>query len=256
MISGVAFQTKARTVDHLGREQIADTPTAISELWKNAFDAYARNVALNIFDGDQPIAVIDDDGHGMNRDEFVNRWLVVGTESKATTDRTPIDDRNGLFARARQGQKGIGRLSCANLGPVLLLVSKRRSQPFVAALLDWRLFENPFLNLSDVRIPVVEFGHKEELFDQLPGLVAGLERNLADPEDEERSTRLEAAWTAYDAHYRSEVDEGVSNKLLAPSEDLRSTIGSLNFGVRHVENWPVWNGESDHGTALLVSGIN
>jgi hypothetical protein len=42
-ISAVAFQTKARTVDHLGREQIADCPTAISELWKNAFDAYARN---------------------------------------------------------------------------------------------------------------------------------------------------------------------------------------------------------------------
>jgi signal transduction histidine kinase len=256
MISGVAFQTKARTVDHLGREQIADTPTAISELWKNAFDAYARNVALNIFDGDQPIAVIDDDGHGMNRDEFVNRWLVVGTESKATTDRTPIDDRNGLLVRARQGQKGIGRLSCANLGPVLLLVSKRRSQPFVAALLDWRLFENPFLNLSDVRIPVVEFGIKEELFDQLPGLVAGLERNLADPEDKERTIRLESAWTAYDAHFRSEADEGVSNKLRAPSEDLRSTIGSLHFDVRHVENWPVWSGESDHGTALLVSGIN
>lgn len=84
MITRVAFQTKARTVDHLGREQIADTPTAISELWKNAFDAYARNVALDIFDGENPVAVIEDDGHGMNRDEFVNRWLVVGTESKAT----------------------------------------------------------------------------------------------------------------------------------------------------------------------------
>lgn len=256
MITAVPFQTKARTVDHLGREQIADTPTAISELWKNAFDAYARNVALNIFDGPQPVAVIDDDGHGMSRDEFVNRWLVVGTESKATADRTPIDDRNGLFVRTRQGQKGIGRLSCANLGPVLLLVSKRRHQPFVAALLDWRLFENPFLILSDVHIPVVDFEAKEELFDQLPDLIAGLERNLTDPVDKERAVRLEAAWAAYDAHYRSENDEGVSNKLRAPSEDLRATIDELDFGVRHIEHWPVWSGKSDHGTALLVSGIN
>src|SRR6218665_491049 len=198
MISSVPFQTKARTVDHLGREQIADTPTAISELWKNAFDAYARNVALNIFDGAQPVAVIDDDGHGMSRDEFVNRWLVVGTESKATADQTPIDDRNGLYLRTRQGQKGIGRLSCANLGPVLLLVSKRRDQPFVAALLDWRLFENPFLNLSDIRIPVIEFDARDGLFNQLPELVAALEGNLADPDDNERSKRLEAAWSAYD----------------------------------------------------------
>src|SRR4051812_7622209 len=134
MIRTLAFQTKARTVDHLGREQIADTPTAISELWKNSFDAYARNVALNIFDGYEPVAVIDDDGHGMNREEFVSRWLVVGTESKATGGPTPLDDRNGLHRRPRQGQKGIGRLSCANLGPVLLLVSKRKNQNFIAAL--------------------------------------------------------------------------------------------------------------------------
>lgn len=36
MIEFASFQARAGTVDHLGREQIADTPTAISELWKNA----------------------------------------------------------------------------------------------------------------------------------------------------------------------------------------------------------------------------
>lgn len=256
MITSIPFQTKARTVDHLGREQIADTPTAISELWKNAFDAYARDVALDIFDGDQPVAVIRDNGHGMSRDEFVNRWLVVGTESKATTDRTPIDDRNGLPVRNRQGQKGIGRLSCANLGPILLLVSKRRAHPFVAALLDWRLFENPFLNLSDVRIPVIEFETRDVLFERIHELIAGLELNLADPGDDERSARLEMAWSDYDEYYRSESDAGFSNKVQAPSEELRATIESLDFEARHIQHWAVWNGEADHGTALLVSGIN
>ena len=256
MITGVAFQTKARTVDHLGREQIADTPTAISELWKNAFDAYARNVGLDVFDGLTPVAVIEDDGHGMNREEFINRWLVVGTESKATSEHTPIEDRNGLYRRPRQGQKGIGRLSCANLGPILLLVSKRRNAPFVAALVDWRLFENPFLNLSDIQIPVVDFSEKEQLFDQLPDLIEGLARNLNDPGDEERSVRLNAAWSAYDGLYETEYAEGTSNKLASPSSVLRVSINSLNFEPRHVAQWPVWSGESEHGTALLVSGIN
>ena len=54
MVISAALQTRARTIDHLGREQIADCPTAISELWKNAYDAYARNVSLNIFDGNTP----------------------------------------------------------------------------------------------------------------------------------------------------------------------------------------------------------
>ena len=72
-MTGVAFQTRARTIDHLGREQIADTPTAVSELWKNAYDAYARNVELNLFDGLDPIAAVTDDVHGMKYEEFTKQ---------------------------------------------------------------------------------------------------------------------------------------------------------------------------------------
>ena len=256
MIRSIAFQTKARTVDHLGREQIADTPTAISELWKNAFDAYSRNVSLDIFAGDEPVAVISDNGHGMNRDEFEGRWLVVGTESKATTDRTPAADRNGLVPRPRQGQKGIGRLSCANLGPVLLLVSKRRDSPFVAALLDWRLFENPFINLSDVRIPVTEFDDKEQLFALLPELTEGLAENLSGGDEEGRSARLKAAWKAYDRLVADEQESGVSNRLVAPSAALSATIERVHFEPNHLAQWPVWTGDVAHGTALMVSELN
>jgi len=256
MITGIPFQTKARTVDHLGREQIADTPTAISELWKNAFDAYARHVALDLFDGEQKVAVICDDGHGMSRDEFINRWLVVGTESKATTDSTPIDDRNGLFQRPKQGQKGIGRLSCANLGPVLLLVSRRRNRPFVAALIDWRLFENPYLNLSDIQIPVVEFENKWDIFGLLPQLRDGIGRNLRDADDERRDDRLRSAWDNFDALYDAELKAGTTNRLRPPSEDLQETAHTLEFSERHLSKWPVWSGEAEHGTALMISGLN
>ena len=33
------FRTKARAVDLLGKGQIADLPTATTELWKNGYDA-------------------------------------------------------------------------------------------------------------------------------------------------------------------------------------------------------------------------
>jgi DNA mismatch repair ATPase MutL len=82
MTSAVSFQTRARTIDHLGRGQIADSPTAISELWKNAFDAYAKSVTLHVFDGTPAIAAVFDDGVGMDRDDIVERWLVIGTEAK------------------------------------------------------------------------------------------------------------------------------------------------------------------------------
>ena len=198
MIQKSAFETRARTVDHLGREQIADCPTAISELWKNAYDAYARSVELNIYDGDEPIAAIVDDGHGMSSKEFEQRWLVVGTESKATVDHTPVEDRHGLRLRPRQGQKGIGRLSCANLGPLLLLVSKRSHSPFVVALIDWRLFENHYINLSDIFIPITEITELERIFEQLPDLISSLSENITGGSDSARKHRIRAAWSASD----------------------------------------------------------
>lgn len=251
MIQGIAFQTRARTVDHLGREQIADCPTAISELWKNAFDAYARTVELNIYGGTEPVAAVVDDGHGMSREEFEQHWLVVGTESKVTRLGTSLADRNGLKPRPRQGQKGIGRLSCANLGPLLLLVSKRANMPFVAGLMDWRLFENPFLNLSDIRMPVIEFDGPERLFNFLPELTASLSSNLLGMDDSERSKRIRAAWAGVDGATASEDHDG-----RATAEEILADIERLAFDPVHLAEWPVWTGASDRGTALLISGLN
>lgn len=42
------FRTKARAVELLGKGQIADLPTAISELWKNGYDAYADQLSCNL----------------------------------------------------------------------------------------------------------------------------------------------------------------------------------------------------------------
>lgn len=199
MLTSVSFQTRARTIDHLGREQIADCPTAISELWKNAYDAYARKVSLNIFDGDLPVSTLVDDGHGMSVADVRNKWLTVGTESKATGAEIDEADRNGLKKiRVKQGQKGIGRLSCAALGSLMLLVSKKKEHQFVACLLDWRLFENPYLMLHDIKLPIVEFETRIELKDILPTMFDSLMGNLwGDGEDISRDSRIKSAWQLF-----------------------------------------------------------
>lgn len=253
MVDAIAFQTRARTIDHLGREQIADCPTAVSELWKNAYDAYARNVSLNIYSGNIPVAIIGDNGHGMNREEFTNRWLVVGTESKATQAETPEEDRDGLAIRTKQGQKGIGRLSSANLGSLLLIVSKRRQDRFVAALIDWRLFENPFLFLMDVEIPIVEFDEKHELLPLIPGLFDKLMGNLWGSENSEkrsqRDVRIEQAWRQFDFQEKS------AGKPITTKEAIESTLINTVFEERHFSEWPLWRGTSDKGTILAISNI-
>lgn len=252
MIETLSFRTQARTLDHLGREQIADCPTAITELWKNAYDAYARSVALHIFDDPEPVAAIFDDGHGMSYDEFVSRWLVVGTESKYQQTEDDIADRDGLPRRTKQGQKGIGRLSSANLGSLLLLVSKRKDQEFVAALLDWRIFENPFLVLSDIEIPVTRFVNRDQLFEILPELFDRLTDNVwGNANDAKRSERLRVAWEAYD---RIALEDDPKSEK--PSEAIASTIINACFEPRHFESWGVWKGDKEHGTALVISDIN
>ncbi|MGQ2952350.1 MAG: ATP-binding protein [Agrobacterium sp.] len=251
MINSVAFRTQARTVDHLGREQIADCPTAVSELWKNAYDAYSRSVELHIFDGEEPVAAIFDDGHGMSYVEFLDRWLVVGTESKFEAKSSNIDDRNGLPERTKQGQKGIGRLSSANLGPLLLILSKRRDQDFVAALIDWRIFENPYLTLNDIEIPVTSFPKQEEIISVLPALFDRLVENVWGGEDAARAKRLKAAWDAYDRLILEDDQDAIE-----PSKKIANTIINARFELHHFEQWQVWSGQSEHGTAMLVSDIN
>lgn len=75
------FRTSARTVDMLGRQQIAGIPTAISELFKNAHDAYATRVEADFYRPEQLLA-IRDDGLGMTLGDVIGRWLVLGTDSK------------------------------------------------------------------------------------------------------------------------------------------------------------------------------
>jgi signal transduction histidine kinase len=254
-VSVEAFQTRARTIDHLGRGQIADCPTAVSELWKNAYDAYARNVALHIFEGTPAVAAITDDGHGMDQEEFLNRWLVVGTETKVSAGPTPEKDRNGLPLRESQGEKGIGRLSVAFLGPVVFVISKRRGKPFVAALVDWRIFENPYLLLADIRLPVEEFEQKEELKDLLPKMFASLGENVRGPKDDQvRKKRLVSAWARYSAVQDEREGADTASAILATA--VNGTEFSKVLLERCLIEWKVWGGSAKHGTALFVIEVN
>ena len=51
------FRTRARTLDLLGRQQIAGVPTAINELLKNAHDAYADNVDIDYLSSEMMVWV-------------------------------------------------------------------------------------------------------------------------------------------------------------------------------------------------------
>jgi len=152
------FRTKARAVDMLGRQQIADASTAISELFKNAHDAYADHVEVDFFKSDS-LLVIRDDGIGMTPDEFESNWLVLGTDNKVTmTSGTGSYRPPDKSERAVMGEKGIGRLAIAFLGSQVLALTRsqmpRERDTLTMCYVHWGLFEQPALNLEDIEIPV------------------------------------------------------------------------------------------------------
>ena len=161
------FRTSARTVDMLGRQQIAGISTAISELFKNAHDAYATRVEADFYRPEQ-LLVLRDDGLGMTLEDVIDRWLVLGTDSKLDggEEMTAVAVPLGMQPRTPTGEKGIGRLAIAAIGPQVLLVTRaKRSDglhPTVASFINWSLFALPGIALDEIEIPVREF-HDGEL---------------------------------------------------------------------------------------------
>ena len=155
------FRTRARTLDMLGRQQIAGIPTAISELFKNAHDAYADRVEIDYYRTDD-LFVLRDDGLGMSREEFTQRWLTIGTESKLNAGGLePLRHNPGKQERPMLGEKGIGRLAISTIGPQVLVLTRARSgnslSDLTAAFVNWTLFECPGIDLEDIQVPIRTF---------------------------------------------------------------------------------------------------
>lgn len=156
------FKTRARTVDLLGRQQIAGIPTAISELFKNAHDAYADNALVDYFRSDG-LFVLRDDGVGMTKSDFENRWLTIGTESKVKEQsgmEPPYSPKNKP-ERVTMGEKGIGRLAIGVIGNQVLILTRAERDgvldDLVTAFINWDLFEVPGIDIDDIEIPIKTF---------------------------------------------------------------------------------------------------
>jgi len=146
----------------LGRQQIAGIPTAIHELFKNAHDAYAHLVRVD-YVHNLDLLLLRDDGLGMTAEDFETKWLTLGTESKVFENdpgRAVWTGPEDLPRRSSLGEKGIGRLAVAAVGPQVLVYSRavREDGPSapILGLVNWSLFEQPGLDLDRIDIPMRE----------------------------------------------------------------------------------------------------
>lgn len=128
-------------------------------------------------------------------------------------------------------------------------MTKRESHPFVATLIDWRLFENPYIYLQDIQIPICEFGDPQNLWIELPKLFDKMMGNVwGDGVDISRDQRLNEAWELMD---ELEEKEGVPST----KKSIEKALIETTFLERHIQGWGVWKGEDLSGTAMLMAHI-
>lgn len=190
------FRVRARTVDMLGRQQIAGIPSAIHELFKNAHDAYAERVDVDYFHHND-LFILRDDGMGMSQKDFEERWLTLGTESKlGQSGLKPPPRPQGKRQRPILGEKGVGRLAIAAIGPQVLVLTKPDSKgsKIIASFINWGFFELPGIDLDQIEIAVELIGPNElrssEFVKRLVDLNSKQLRALAKKSDGELVRRI------------------------------------------------------------------
>lgn len=146
------FDINPHVIRQLGEELVPDEMTALMELIKNAYDADASYVKIDIntkdmYSGEQltypnhnGYIVVEDSGIGMDDEAIVKSWLTIsysnkragadGIKTKTKKERTPL------------GDKGLGRLSTQRLSDCceIFTVPEGGNKRYHVAF-DWREFD-------------------------------------------------------------------------------------------------------------------
>lgn len=146
------MRPSARIIPTVGEYIIKDSYAAIAELVKNAYDADASKVIIEFttYEDNGEVGVkiiIKDDGHGMDLDSVINKWMVPATNNKLKRKYSPK-------GRLLQGRKGIGKYSVSILGHISNIETVDINGNQTLLYIDWRDFEI-YDYLDDVELTLV-----------------------------------------------------------------------------------------------------
>lgn len=121
-------------LSRLGEELNPSPDQGIIELIKNAYDANARKCTVRLIGTSELGGAIEitDTGDGMDANDIVGNWLVLGRSQKSKSQRTRLN-------RIPAGSKGLGRLAALRMGKRASLVTRPRGdkQSEYSLTIDW-----------------------------------------------------------------------------------------------------------------------
>lgn len=124
-----SFEISLSVLNHLGRNLYRSFMTVLGEAISNSWDADAKNVWIYI-DKDKNSFVVKDDGDGMERDDFQNKFLKIGY-SKRKSGRTATKTGRHFI-----GRKGIGKLALLSCAKRISVWTKTKDSPYVGGAID------------------------------------------------------------------------------------------------------------------------
>lgn len=112
---------------------------------------------------------------------------------------------------------------------------------FSAVLIDWRLFENTYLGLNDIKVPIEEF----ERLEQLPKICSDLQREMLsnlvlNPKTEEEKL-LRRMWELFteDEKEAFELRHNPNSKdvFVSTEDKVRELCNNFKFNPDFTDSW-------------------
>ncbi len=167
-IQTATFRPRARLLSLLGEQLISDQAVGLIELVKNAYDADATYIEIELTglsSVDTSQIVLRDNGFGMSLADIEQKWLSPAVDHKERQKKAKQRTPRG---RLPIGEKGVGRFAVHQLGHRFQLISRAAKSPEVVLEVNWDDFESGDVFLDDVTVTLFE--RPPELFtDDLTG---------------------------------------------------------------------------------------
>lgn len=134
--SDLLLKFDPHTVEHLGSNMYSRLPNAVAELVANAYDADATKITVQVIgSGEDQRIIVNDDGHGMSRNDVRDKYLRIGRNRRGEASNAKSESGR----RTVSGKKGLGKLALFGIGHKIELASTRNgSEERIVVTLNWR----------------------------------------------------------------------------------------------------------------------
>lgn len=176
------FSINSRVLEHLGKDLINSDEIALTELVKNSYDAYAKQVYIHLIDelfdfssngetliplnneilsyikastkNNESIMILEDNGNGMTNNELEEGFFTIGTDMK----KRRKDNKDPLDTRLPLGEKGIGRLAAQRLSKILIIETTSINSSTTSVIkINWSDFIDQRKKLEQIEMESHEF---------------------------------------------------------------------------------------------------